>query len=204
MAEDFRILLGAQVNNASVQAALNKVPDAFKTITVKVKGDNAFIKTTTQEGNLLNETMTKVNKVTGATSTEFEKASVSATKVNTSTSKMNSSMATATKTTGLLGQKITSVFAKVVAFGAVTSVIGLFTKGVYEAVQVVKDLDSATTDFRKVSDLSGDELSDYTKKLGELGTEVSRTRTEMVQASTEFRKSGYTDEQSAQLAKVAS
>ena len=41
-------------------------------------------------------------------------------------------------------------------------------------------------------------------KLGDLGTSVARTTTEMIQASAEFKKSGYTDEQSAQLAKVAS
>jgi len=112
-------------------------------------------------------------------------------------------MATATKTTGLLGQKITSVFAKVVAFGAVTSVIGLFTKGVYEAVQVVKDLDSAMVDFKKVSDLSGDELSDYADKLGELGESVYRSKTEMLEAATIFKQGGYDENQAALLARTA-
>ena len=39
-----------------------------------------------------------------------------------------------------------------------------------------KDFDDALTEFKKVSDLSGDSLNEYTQQLGELGESVARTR----------------------------
>ncbi|MFA6667846.1 MAG: phage tail tape measure protein, partial [Bacilli bacterium] len=86
----------------------------------------------------------------------------------------------------------------------ITQIIQGFTQSIGEAVTAVKDLDDAMIDYQKVSDLSGDALDAYTEKLGELGETVARTRTEMVEASTEFKKSGYSDEDSAQLAQIAS
>ena len=60
-----------------------------------------------------------------------------------------------------LGGDLTQTFLKVLKFGAITSVISTFTAGIYEAVSAVKDLDDAMVDYQKVSDLSGDALSDY-------------------------------------------
>lgn len=93
---------------------------------------------------------------------------------------------------------------KVFKFAAATAAIGMVRTSLQSAMQAVKDYDSALVDFKKVSDLSGDSLTKYGKKVGELGTSVARTRTEMIQAATQFRKSGYSDEDSAVLAKTAS
>lgn len=92
---------------------------------------------------------------------------------------------------------------KVLKFQVVTKIITGFTTACREAVQVVTDFDRALTEFKKVSDLSGEELTDYTQKLGELGEAVARTRTQMVEASTEFKKSGYSEDDSAKLAQIA-
>lgn len=92
---------------------------------------------------------------------------------------------------------------KVLKFQVVTKIITGFTTACREAVQVVTDFDSALTEFKKVSDLSGEGLAQYTQQLGELGEAVASTRTEMVEASTNFRKSGFSDEDSAQLAQLA-
>lgn len=64
-------------------------------------------------------------------------------------------------------------------------------------------LDKALTEFKKVSDLNGDSLKNYTKQLGEMGKLTARTTTEMVEAATEFRKNSFNDEDSATLAQVA-
>ena len=71
------------------------------------------------------------------------------------------------------------------------------------AIDTIKEFDDALTEFKKVSDLSGESLDNYTKKLGELGTELGRTRTEMISSAQEFVKSGYSEEDSAKLAKVS-
>ena len=96
-----------------------------------------------------------------------------------------------------------ATFGKVLKFQIVTKIITGFTTACREAVEVVKEFDSQLTEFKKVSDLSGKELITYTERLGELGQAVARTRSEMVESATSFRKSGFSDEDSAQLAQLA-
>lgn len=70
-------------------------------------------------------------------------------------------------------------------------------------VDQVFELDTALTEFKKVSDLSGDSLDSYVDKLSEMGNSVGRTGSEMVDAATQFRKNGFNDEDAAQLGQVA-
>ena len=72
-----------------------------------------------------------------------------------------------------------------------------------EVDDVVKEFDSTLVEFRKVSDLAGDSLTAYTQKLAEMGEATGSTMTAMVSAATEFKKSGYSDEDAATLASVA-
>lgn len=68
----------------------------------------------------------------------------------------------------------------------------------------VYELNAAIIEFQKVSDLSGEALNDYIDKLSDMGSVVARTGSEMVEAATEFRKSGFNDEDAAQLGQIAS
>lgn len=101
------------------------------------------------------------------------------------------------------GMNILDVGKKVAAFGAVTSVIQGVGSGISSVVQNVADLDAQLTEFKKVSDLSGKALQNYTDKAYAAGRETARTGVEMLEASTNFRKMGYDDQQSLQLAEVA-
>jgi hypothetical protein len=92
---------------------------------------------------------------------------------------------------------------KVAQFKLMTDTLNLVTQSMSQAIDMTFELDSALTDFKKVSDLSGDSLTEYVGKLTELGEETARTTTEMVQASTVFKQAGYSDEDSAQLAQMA-
>ena len=67
-------------------------------------------------------------------------------------------------------------------------------------VDQVYELDGAITEFKKVSELRGSGLDEYITELGQLGQTVGRTASEMTEAATMFRKSGFTDEQSKDLA----
>ena len=102
-----------------------------------------------------------------------------------------------------LGQSFGDIVTKVGKFYLATKPIQMMQKAFDEAVETVKEFDDAVTEFNKVSDLSGESLDDYTQKLGELGQTVARTRSEMVASSTEFVKSGYSEEDAAQLARIA-
>ena len=75
---------------------------------------------------------------------------------------------------------------------------------VKDMVNNVRELDKAQTEFKKVSDLTGESLARYTEQAYKTGAAVAKTGTEIVQAATEFRKSGFNDSDSLKLAKVAS
>lgn len=70
-------------------------------------------------------------------------------------------------------------------------------------VDQVYAMDSALTEFKKVSDLSGQSLQQYTDHLAELGSTVGRTTSEMLEAATEFRKNGFNDSDAATLGQIA-
>ena len=110
------------------------------------------------------------------------------------------------KSTGKLrafGTETLHVSKKVVQFGAVTAVIRGVTSGFSDMVQKTFELDAALTEFKKVSDLSGKGLEQYTDKAFRMGRSVAKTGTEMIEAATEFRKSGFNDQDSLKLGQVA-
>lgn len=116
-----------------------------------------------------NTTMTKLTDSVGNTRVEIDK-------FNSSGQKLGSTIKNSSKAVTTLGQDFVSTLGKVAKFGAVTAIIGAFTAAITESIKTVKDFDDALTDFKKVSDLSGESLTEYTEKLGTLGETVARTR----------------------------
>lgn len=82
----------------------------------------------------------------------------------------------ATTSISQLAKTFVTATGKVILFHTATQIIQLFNRAITESIDVVKEFDEALTEFKKVSDLSGESLDDYTKKLGELGKTVARTR----------------------------
>ena len=92
------------------------------------------------------------------------------------------------------------------SFTTYMSVTTVFYQGVHaikSMVSEVKNLDDSLTEFKKVSDLAGDSLDRYVKKAYEAGETIAKTGREMIDAATEFKKSGYTDDQSLELGRIA-
>ena len=73
-----------------------------------------------------------------------------------------------------------------------------------DMVNNVRELDAAQTELRKVTDLSGKSLKDFTNEAYQVGNRVAKTGTEIVQASTEFAKMGKDTKTSLQLSELAS
>lgn len=111
---------------------------------------------------------------------------------------------------GMLGEftsqltNLSSTIPKVAAFGVATMAVNAFRDAIADGVQAVFDMDAALTEFRKVSDIGGEELDKYIDKATELGTTVARTGKEMIEAATTFKKSGFSEEDSLQLAEISS
>ena len=102
-----------------------------------------------------------------------------------------------------LNWSLSDAFRRLANFYLASLPIRMFQTAITEAVQVVKDFDSAITEMGKVSDYSGEKLQAYTRKLADLGTEVARTQTEMTEAATGWLKAGYSEEDAALLSKYS-
>lgn len=201
MANDFQLdfIANAQKLDSSIKSVVQS-----KTYKVKVEAEGTQVQSLTKstekfvdvQGRAIqvNTNFDKSGKATSATIKDITKETKSA----------GTAIETASKQTKSWGEDFVITMGKVAKFFVITKIIQTFTQAISESYTVVKEFDDALTDFKKVSDLSGDSLDAYTEKLGGLGEAVARTRTEMVQASTEFKKSGYSDEDSAQLAQIAS
>lgn len=72
-----------------------------------------------------------------------------------------------------------------------------------DGVQTIFEFDKAMTELKKVSDDSNESLDAFGKTAEAIGAKVGRTSTEVVQATGEFVKMGYTLQQSAKLAEDA-
>lgn len=93
---------------------------------------------------------------------------------------------------------------KVVLFGASTKLISGVGDAVKGTVGAVYELDSALTELKKVSELRGEGLAQFTDQAYEAGKQAAKTGKEIIQASTEFVKAGYSEQDSLDLSVIAS
>lgn len=76
-------------------------------------------------------------------------------------------------------------------------------QAVKEMVNNVIELDSSLVELRKVTDLEGDSLDRFVDKAYDMSTNVAKTGKEMIEASTEFAKSGYDPDTALKLGEIA-
>ena len=85
----------------------------------------------------------------------------------------------------------------------ITRIIGAVQNSFQKMVQEVRDLDVELTEFSKVTDLSTQETEKFIDSAYRLGDTVARTGTEVVQATTLFKKMGYEIGESMKFAEDA-
>lgn len=88
-------------------------------------------------------------------------------------------------------------------YQAAYSIFSKSVGAIASMVDQVKEMDSAVTEFRKISELSGASLNNYINDLYEAGKQTGRTTSAMIEAATMFRKSGFTDTEAKDLATMA-
>lgn len=182
---------------------------------VKIDGER-FVKTVrtyqdamknlVEETTLYNGAAKKMQStITGLTSAEERVAkaianqTVQARNLNQAQGKLNSTA----KHGVSIFEDFTATFLKMAKFNTINIIYDAFTESLSNAVKVVREFNDATTELRKVSDLEGDSLKKYAQDLADYGAEVGRTMTDMVNSATVFKRTGATDEQAKELAKVA-
>lgn len=152
-AKGYTLRINAEVNG---QQGLNNLVSSVSLVNQQVQ---------TLNGNL--------NHMGNQLSTNLDNATRSATNFSTRTTNGLRQVGRQAENTG---KSLSQVIIDQARTRLVTEAITLMIQGFGEAINIVKEFDDALTDFKKVSDLSGESLENYTKKLGELGAELGRTR----------------------------
>lgn len=109
----------------------------------------------------------------------------------------------ATQEMGFFDSSIGKATKSFFTFMSIATVTQTVVNGIKSMVTEVKNLDDSLTELKKVTDLEGNSLDQFTKKAYVAGESVAKTGNEMIQAATEFAKSGYNPEQSLELGKIA-
>lgn len=125
------------------------------------------------------------------------------TKLGDITNKVN----TAVNKQAKLGEKLhyswKKAFTSFTMYMSVTTVFYTSIRTLQSMVQEVTDLDKALTELQKVTDLQGASLERLTEKAFRAGEGLAKTGTEVIQATTEFAKAGYNEEDAMTLGKIA-
>ena len=148
------------------------------------------------EGKHVAQSTKTVNKELNNTANSANKASSGMNNLSKSADKANYGVKN-------LGWTLSDAFSRLANFYLASLPIRAIQTAISETIKTITDFDSALIEFRKVSDLAGESLSNYVDKLAEMGEVTGSTMQAMVEASTEFRKSGFSDEDSAKLASIA-
>lgn len=99
-------------------------------------------------------------------------------------------------------QGLSDIASKFSRWQIIGDVIHGVKNGIQDMVEQVFELDASLTEFRKVTDLTEDQMDSFINKSYEVAESVARTGREAIDAATEFSKAGYKEEAS-DLAKIA-
>ena len=129
----------------------------------------------------------------------FKKLIMKLKKLTNSTKDFETSAKKASIATNSLGDRLKKAFQYFTFYDA----LQMGKRALEGMVDVIFDLDNALVDLRKVSDLSGSSLEDFTRQAYSLGLEISKSGSEVIRASTAFSKAGFSDNQLLGLAESA-
>ena len=200
MDSNFKLLVGTKVED-TIQSQLNKFPK--KTITVTPILDKKGFQTGTKEITSYTDSMGKAYTTTKTFNNATKETDTVLTEAKETVGGVGKSLSDTSKHADTLGSKFLDISKKVIAFGAVTAIIGLFTKSMSEAIEVTKEFDASLAELRKVSDLSGEGLKDYTEDSFKMARELSTTASTVTDAVALFVQAGYDLEQAKGLAKYS-
>lgn len=177
------IKLDIKVNSQGRQAVRQIKTETGDLVTVTKQYD--------KEGQLLNTTVNKLSR-------EYNKLTANTKQQVQAQHSLNS---TVQKSKSIFSD-FADTFLKMAKFNTINLIYDAFTDSVSNAVQIVEEFNTATTELKKVSDLEGESLRAYTEDLAKYGETVGRTLTDMVNSATIFKRTGATDEDAAKLAQI--
>lgn len=100
-------------------------------------------------------------------------------------------------------QDLDKIIGKYLKWYAIATGVSLVINSIRSLFANVKQLDAAMTELNKVTDVSEETLNGVRKQAFEIAKGLGRTGEEVIQATTEFARMGYTIDESLELSKVA-
>lgn len=128
-------------------------------------------------GKAVAQTTRTITKELGKTGTNANKASSGIKNLGDSAERANYGVRN-------LGWSLSDAFSRLTNFYLASLPIRAVQTAITDTIQTIKDFDSALIEFRKVSDLAGESLTNYVAKLAEIGEITGSTMQAMVEAAT--------------------
>lgn len=105
--------------------------------------------------------------------------------------------------TETLGQKLSRLFKEHFQTAIAMAGVAMVKQGLREVYNNVLELDTAVTELKKVSSMTGDEMNSYLERTTTNARELGASISDLVTSAADWKRLGYSDEDSEELARVA-
>lgn len=185
---NYQIILSARLDTAKIKTDLAKLKDVK--INVEVNVTDKSIK------NL--QELSKVIDAIKITSKELVSTG-SIAKGTRAVKELGVQSQKAAQHVKSFGDKAMDAFQKFSLWSVVSNVFYQIARAAEGLIDTAIELDTAFTELSKVTDLTRDDFDKLTQQAYELGSEVAKTTTEVINAMTEFARAGYNVNESTDI-----
>lgn len=105
--------------------------------------------------------------------------------------------------TETLGQKLSRLFKEHFQTAIAMAGVAMVKQGLREVYNNVLELDTAVTELKKVSSMTGDEMNSYLERTSTNARELGANISDLVSSTADWKRLGYTDKDSEELARVS-
>lgn len=102
-----------------------------------------------------------------------------------------------------LGQKLFRLFKEHFQTAIAMAGVAMIKQGLREVYDNVLELDTAVTELKKVSKMTGDEMNEYLDRTATNARELGANISDLVSSTADWKRLGYTDKDSEELARVS-
>lgn len=106
-------------------------------------------------------------------------------------------------TTETLSQKLSRLFKEHFQTAIAMYGVAMVKQGLREVYNNVLELDTAVTELKKVSKMTGDEMNEYLDRTATNARELGANISDLVSSTADWKRLGYTDKDSEELARVS-
>lgn len=105
--------------------------------------------------------------------------------------------------TETLSQKLSRLFKEHFQTAIAMAGVAMVKQGLREVYNNVLELDTAVTELKKVSKMTGDEMNEYLDRTATSARELGANISDLVNSTADWKRLGYTDKDSEELARVS-